>query len=207
MWRRVFAAIFFIANSFCFTAGAVTFKTDTTKTDTAKTKKKEPERALPLKAERKIEFTTNEAAWLSLDVSPDGKTIVFELLGDLYTLPIIGGKAMRVTSGLALDTQPRYSPDGKRLVFVSDRSGSENLWLVETGRTIVDTTAAADSTGLKQLTKGTGGSYASPEWTPDGKYIIASKGTTGLGVYHLYHFQNRALGLQSSGDEFSNCGL
>jgi Tol biopolymer transport system component len=108
-------------------------------------------------------------------VSPDGSTIVFELLGDLYTMPIAGGKATRISSGLALDTQPRFSPDGKRLVFVSDRGGAENLWLLEVGRTIVDTTAAADSTGLKALTKGPNTAYASPEWTPDGKYIIASK--------------------------------
>jgi Tol biopolymer transport system component len=188
MQRRIFFMLLLAAVLSGFSAQAMTFLTDTTKADTSKIKKKEPERALPLKPERKIEFTTNEATWLSLDVSPDGRTIVFELLGDLYSLPSAGGKATRLTSGLALDTQPRYSPDGKRIVFVSDRGGSENLWLLETGRTIVDTTAAADSTGLKQLTKGAGGAYASPEWTPDGKYIVASKGTTGLGVYHLWMY-------------------
>jgi Tol biopolymer transport system component len=158
---------------------------DTAKTDTTAAKKKEPERALPLKPERKIEFTTDEGTWLSLDVSPDGKTIVFELLGDLYTLPIAGGKATPITSGLAFDSQPRFSPDGKRIVFVTDRGGSENLYLLEAGKSIVDTTAAVDSTGLKQLTKGDKAMYASPEWTPDGKYIVASKGS-GLGVYHLH---------------------
>ncbi|MGH7492276.1 MAG: amidohydrolase family protein [bacterium] len=160
---------------------------DTAKSDTtAKRKEKEPD--LPLKPERTISFNTGEATWMSLDVSPDGKTIVFELLGDLYTLPTAGGKATRITSGLALDTQPRFSPDGKRIVFVSDRSGNENLWLLEFGKTIADTTAAADSTGLKALTKGPNGAYASPEWTPDGNYIIASKQTIGLGVNHLWMY-------------------
>ena len=85
---------------------------------------------LPLIPTRTLEFTTNEGSWISLDVSPDGRSIVFELLGDLYTLPIEGGTATRITSGQAFDMQPRYSPDGSRIVFVSDRNGSENLWIM-----------------------------------------------------------------------------
>src|SRR5918998_661984 len=68
--------------------------------------------SLPLKPERTFRFDTDEGTWISLDVSSDGNTIVFELLGDLYTLPIKGGEARRITSGLPFDTQPRYSPDG-----------------------------------------------------------------------------------------------
>src|SRR3546814_18883447 len=66
---------------------------------------------------------------MSLDVSPDGRTIVFDLLGDLYALPIGGGRATRLTHGPAYDAQPRYSPDGRELVFVSARAGSEDIWL------------------------------------------------------------------------------
>src|SRR5574341_332856 len=123
---------------------------------------------LPLKPGKELRIKTEEGTWLSLDVSPDGKTIVFDMLGDLYTLPISGGKATQITRGLALDNQPRYSPDGKKIVYVSDRSGAENLWILDVGFTVEDTTAASDTTGLKQLTQGTGGSYCSPEWTPDG---------------------------------------
>ena len=91
-------------------------------------------KGLPLLTDRPMTFTTSEATWLSLDLSPDGRTIVFELLGDLYTLPVTGGAATRVTSGQAYDMQPAFSPDGKKLVFISDRNGSENVWVVERGR-------------------------------------------------------------------------
>ena len=56
---------------------------------------------------------------MSIDVHPSGDKIVFDLLGDLYELPIEGGKATRITEGLAFDSQPKYSPDGKLpIVFV-----------------------------------------------------------------------------------------
>src|SRR5262245_27006283 len=84
---------------------------------------------LPLKPDRTVEFTTDEGTWISLDVSPDGKTILFELLGDLYTVPIAGGEARAITTGLAFDSQPCYSPDGKMIAFVSDRDGADNLWV------------------------------------------------------------------------------
>ena len=73
--------------------------------------------ALPMEPTRTVSFTTDEATWLSLDVSPDGKTIVFELLGDIYTLAYGGGKATRITSGMAFDSQPEYSPDGEWIPF------------------------------------------------------------------------------------------
>ncbi|PYU30218.1 MAG: amidohydrolase, partial [Acidobacteria bacterium] len=143
-------------------------------------KKEEKKKGLTLKPERKIEFTTDEATWLSLDVSPDGRTIVFELLGDLYTLPIEGGAAKHLTSGLAFDSQPRYSPDGKWIAFLSDREGSENVWIIK-----------ADGTDPKQLSKDTSSEFASPAWTPDGQYVIVSRSGWALRTYELwmYHVQ------------------
>jgi len=133
---------------------------------------------LPLEPARWARFTTSKGTWMSLDVSPDGQTIVFDLLGDLYTMPISGGTATRITNGIAHDMQPRFSPDGRRIVFVSDRSGDENLWLVN-----------ADGTQPAALTTGTENIYLSPEWTPDGNYVVASRSNplTGLEKLWMYH--------------------
>ena len=135
----------------------------------------EQNKDLPLEAERTISFTTNEGSWISLDVSPDGQQIVFDLLGDLYTLPIGGGKATRLTEGMAFDGQPRYSPDGSKVLYVSDYDGSENLWTID-----LETKETA------KITKGKGNQFQSPEWTPDGKYVVASKGNYRLGVVQLW---------------------
>jgi len=135
--------------------------------------------SLPLKPTRSVDFTTSEGTWISLDVSPDGQSMVFELLGDLYTMPLTGGEAKRITAGPAFDSQPRYSPDGKTIVFLSDRWGSENMWLCD-----------ADGSNPRALTKGDKNLYASPEWTPDGQYVVASKTSMPIGsVYEiwLYH--------------------
>ncbi len=119
---------------------------------------------LPLTPTRTIEFTTDEGTWMSVDVSPDGRTLVFDLLGDLYALPIEGGTARRITEGPAFDGQPRFSPDGTTIVFTSDRSGSENLWLAD-----------RDGTHARALTRDEDCRYTSPEWTPDGADIVASQ--------------------------------
>ena len=129
---------------------------------------------LPLTPTKKIQFTTNEATWMNVDISPDGDTLVFDLLGDLYLLPATGGTAERITSGMALDAQPRFSPDGKRITFLSDRSGSDNIYVLEVGKKITDATEVGGDTGLHAITSGGDTSYASPEWSPDGQYIVAT---------------------------------
>lgn len=124
---------------------------------------------LPLAPERTLRFTTDEGTWMSLDVSPDGQAIVFDLLGDLYRLPMTGGRAVRLSSGMGFDGQPRFSPDGRTIVFVSDRSGSENLWLMD-----------ADGRNPRALTKTEKGQYVSPEWTPDGNFVVVSRSENGI---------------------------
>jgi hypothetical protein len=114
---------------------------------------------------RTIEFDTDEGTWMNLDVSPDGKTILFDLLGDLYTLPITAGEAKRLLGGASWDHQPRFSPDGKQIVFVSDRgNGTFNLWLVNT-----------DGSNVRPLTKDRIVYMNGPIWAPDSQYIIAAK--------------------------------
>lgn len=133
---------------------------------------------LPLAPTRAARFTATRATWMSLDVSPDGSRIVFDLLGDLYTLPIAGGQATRITQGLAYDAQPRWSPDGSRIVFVSDRTGGENLF-----------TVAPDGSDLRQISpEGNHSSYMSPAWMPDGKYIVSGRASAGFGAYKLWLF-------------------
>ncbi|MFN8571329.1 MAG: amidohydrolase family protein [Gemmatimonadaceae bacterium] len=139
------------------------------------TKKTAPNSDLPLVPTRPLTFTTDEGTWMSLDVSPDGRTVVFDLLGDLYTVPLAGGAATRISGGSGFDGQPRYAPDGKQIVFVSDRSGSENLWLID-----------ADGRNPRPLTKGSGFAYVSPDWTPDGNYVVTSKGAGTLDLWMIH---------------------
>jgi len=142
---------------------------------TEKDSLKKATKELPLEPDRKISFTTNNGTWISLDVSPDGSTIVFDLLGDLYTIPISGGKATRITEGLAYDVHPRYSPDGNSLVFISDKSGSDNIW-----------TLNLETKQTHQISKDTKQNFFSAEWTRDGNYIVGARGRRNLKM-HIYH--------------------
>ena len=136
-----------------------------------------------------IKIDTTTGTWLNLDVSPHGDEIVFDLLGDIYTLPIAGGEAKALTSGLAWDMQPRYSPDGKRIAFTSDRGGGDNIWVMN-----------RDGSDPRQVTKEDFRLLNSPAWSPDGQYIAARKHFTarrsiGSGEIWLYHVSGGA-GLQ-----------
>ena len=150
----------------------------------AKTDRKKKKEGLPLKPERKIEFTTDEGTWISLDLSRDGKTILFELLGDLYTVPLEGGDSVGITSGMAFDSQPSYSPDGSHIAFLSDRDGAENIWI-----------ANSDGSDPKQLSKEKQSLFVSPSWTPDGEYVLVTRSAPGSGVWDrneeiwMYHIK------------------
>lgn len=137
--------------------------------------------ANPPGPKKEIAIETDEGTWMSVDVSPDGKTIVFDLLGDLYTIPLGGGTATSLTSGLPWDMQPRYSPDGKWIAFTSDRNGGDNIWVIPAG-----------GGEPKQITKETFRLVNSPTWSPDGQYIAVRKHFTaqrslGSGEVWLYH--------------------
>lgn len=130
---------------------------------------------------KKATIDTREGTWMSLDVSPDGKRVAFDLLGDIYEIPIGGGEARSLTSGHAWDMQPRYSPDGKRIAFTSDRAGGDNIWTLE-----------LDGGDLHQVTYEQFRLLNNPTWSPDGQYIAARKHFTtsrslGTGEIWLYH--------------------
>lgn len=84
--------------------------------------------ALTLPAEQ-VEFTLTEGTWMSVDVSPDGSTIVFDLLNDIYAMPATGGEAKAIHAGPATQRSPQFSPDGSRLLYLSDASGADNVWI------------------------------------------------------------------------------
>lgn len=130
---------------------------------------------------REITIDVEEGTWMSLDVSPDGKTIAFDLLGDIYTIPVTGGTATNIASGMAWEYHPRFSPDGSRIAMTSDRGGGENIW-----------TMNVDGSDAKQVTKETFRLTNNPTWSPDGRFIAAKKHFTtsrslGTGEIWLYH--------------------
>ena len=130
---------------------------------------------------KEVEFTVNEGTWMNLDVSPDGKEIVFDMLGDIYKMPISGGEATLLRGGLAFEVQPRFSPDGKQISFTSDAGGGDNIWIMN-----------SDGSDAKQITKENFRLLNNAVWTPDGNYIIARKHFTstrslGAGEMWMYH--------------------
>ena len=178
------AAISFLnapeTNSYPVFPNGSTSLTDTTKKDSIKYTRF---KGLPLKPERKISFSTNEGTWMSIDVSPDGKKIAFDLMGDIYSIPIEGGEASSITKGLAFESHPRFSPDGKKILFTSDRSGNDNIWYIDT-----------EKKDTFQLTKERSDNFTSAVWTTDGNYIIASKGRR-INKLWMYH-KNGGSGIQ-----------
>ncbi len=122
-----------------------------------------------------LSFTTDEGTWISVDVTPDGTGIVFDLLGDLYRTPIGGGTATRLTQGLGFDSQPSVSPDGKWIAFISDRNGKNNLWI-----------ANSDGSDPRKITSHKSTTIVSPTWSPDSVYILVSEVSdkTNLVMYH-----------------------
>ena len=132
---------------------------------------------------REIEFTTEEGTWMSVDISPDGQWIVFDLLAHIYRVPAGGGTAEVLTqeSGVALNYHPQFSPDGGSIAFISDRGGQNNLWVMD-----------ADGANPQQVFDDLDARATAPTWMPDGQYIIVrrqsvgggDRGESGLYMYH-----------------------
>ncbi|MGH9870012.1 MAG: amidohydrolase family protein [Candidatus Polarisedimenticolia bacterium] len=114
-----------------------------------------------------VAIDTGETTWSSVDVSPDGRTFVFDMLGDLYSVPIAGGEARELTSGISWDTEPRFSPDGKKIAFISDRAGGDNIWIMN-----------ADGSAPRAVTEEKTTLVHNPSWSPDGDYLVAKKAFT-----------------------------
>ena len=123
---------------------------------------------------REIDFETDEGTWMSVDISSDGRWIVFDLLAHVYRVPAEGGSAESLTqeSGVAINYHPRYSPDGSTIAFVSDRGGQNNLWVMD-----------ADGSNPRQVQSSLDTRVTMPEWTADGEYILVAQ-SGGIWMYH-----------------------
>jgi Tol biopolymer transport system component/imidazolonepropionase-like amidohydrolase len=127
-----------------------------------------------------LRFETDRGTWMSVDVSPDGRTLVFDILGDLYTVPMAGGRAKRLTSGMAYDMQARWSPDGKKIAFTTDRGGTENVWIME-----------ADGREPRPVSREPDRTTNSAAWSPDGEWIVTRRRLTdksSLGTVELWMY-------------------
>ena len=128
----------------------------------------------------KIDINVTEGTWMNVNVSPDGEHIVFDLLGDIYQIPIAGGEAKPLAQGIAWQMQPVYSPDGKYIAFTSDEDGGDNIWIMN-----------ADATNPHPITTETFRLLNSPAWSPDSQYLVARKhftGTRSLGAGEVWMF-------------------
>ena len=130
---------------------------------------------------QEIDLNVTEGTWMNLDVSPDGKHIAFDLLGDIYQIPITGGEAIPLLSGHSWEVQPQYSPDGRFLAFTSDRNGADNIWVMD----------LANPDNKHQITHESFRLLNNPSWHPSGDYLVAKKHFTtsrslGTGEVWLY---------------------
>ena len=130
---------------------------------------------------REVRIAVDNGTWMNVDVSRDGRLIAFDLLGDIYVMPIAGGAPTRIAAGLAYDQQPRFSPDGRRIAFTSDRGGGDNIWVMN-----------VDGSDKRQVTREDFRLLNQPSWSPDGRFIVAKKHFTtgrslGTGEVWLYH--------------------
>lgn len=128
----------------------------------------------------KIDINVTEGTWMNVNVSPDGEHIVFDLLGDIYQIPIAGGEAKPLAQGIAWQMQPVYSPDGKYIAFTSDEDGGDNIWIMN-----------ADGTNPHAITTETFRLLNSTAWSPDSQYLVARKhftGTRSLGAGEVWMF-------------------
>lgn len=125
--------------------------------------------ALPTEASTDRQAVLTEGTNLMASVSPDGKWLAFDLVTAIWVTPAAGGTSRRLTDDLQDATRPRWSPDGRSIVFQSYRDGNFHLWSIR-----------PDGTGLRQLTTGRY-DHREPHFTPDGRSIVFSSDRGGFG--------------------------
>jgi hypothetical protein len=125
---------------------------------------------------RRLAYEAHEATWAQPTISPDGAWLWFDLLGDIYRMPVAGGTAQPVFTGTAFERNPVPSPDGQWIAFISDRSGVTALWIARNDGS--EARALTHDTSLVLMT--------SPAWAPDGKSVFVSRAVHSILAFELW---------------------
>ena len=127
----------------------------------------------------KVTVTLTEGTNIAATVSPDRKTIVMDLQSALWSLPIGGGGAKRLTDPLLEPARPSYSPKGGLIAFQAYKGGTFHIWTIQ-----------PDGTGLKQRTEGHGDDRE-PAISPDGAKIACASDRAFHGSYDILDSRSR----------------
>lgn len=168
----------------CFLAGAAAAEADVEESEVESSDGVE----LPLKPDKTLSFSVDEATWMSLDISPQGDRLVIEVLGDLYLLPIEGGKAVPLSTGMHFDSTPRFSPDGSQIAFISDRDGPDDLWVMPADISSEKERDADAQAPVKLTSSSWDTQLTSPTWSPDGESIVISRTVGSMGTFELWAY-------------------
>jgi serine/threonine protein kinase/Tol biopolymer transport system component len=122
-------------------------------------------------------LTFGTKAVRSIDVSPDGRWITFDIVSpqeDLFLVRSDGAGLRQLTNDVYRDRVPRWSPDGRRILFYSNRGGQYQAW-----------TLLPDGSDLRPETPASGESFMSPRWSPDGRRLAGFTDAAGTVLVDL----------------------